>query len=137
MVIGVELITHYMDWSDRNVAVLFGDGAAAVVLQASEQESGVIGSVIGCDAEARPSLRVRGIGCGYAGRGITLGDTLWDFDGQVIFKRAVKAMSDVVRARDAAVRRRRGRRSTSWFRTRRICASSSRSQSTRASRWNA
>jgi 3-oxoacyl-[acyl-carrier-protein] synthase-3 len=94
VVIGVELITHYMDWSDRNVAVLFGDGAAAVVLQASEGESGVIGSVIGCDAEARPSLRVRGIGCGYAGRGITLGDTIWDFDWQVIFKRAVKAMSD-------------------------------------------
>jgi 3-oxoacyl-[acyl-carrier-protein] synthase III len=94
VVIGVELITHYMDWSDRNVAVLFGDGAAAVVLQASEQESGVLGSVIGCDAEARPSLRVRGVGLGYAGRGITLGDTIWDFDGQVIFKRAVKAMSE-------------------------------------------
>ena len=94
VVIGVELITHYMDWSDRNVAVLFGDGAAAVVLQASETESGVLGSVIGCDAEARPSLRVRGIGCGYAGHGITLGDTIWDFDGQVIFKHAVRAMSD-------------------------------------------
>jgi 3-oxoacyl-[acyl-carrier-protein] synthase-3 len=94
VVIGVELITHYIDWSDRNVAVLFGDGAAAVVLQASETESGVIGSVLGCDAEARSSLRVRGVGCGYAGRGITLGDTLWDFDGQVIFKRAVKAMSE-------------------------------------------
>jgi 3-oxoacyl-[acyl-carrier-protein] synthase-3 len=94
VVIGVELITHYMDWSNRNVAVLFGDGAAAVVLQASDTESGVIGSMLGCDAEARPTLRVRGIGCGYAGRGVTLGDTLWDFDGQVIFKRAVKAMSD-------------------------------------------
>jgi 3-oxoacyl-[acyl-carrier-protein] synthase-3 len=94
VVIGVELITRYMDWSDRNVAVLFGDGAAAVVLQASDTESGVIGSAIGCDAEARASLRVRGIGCGYAGRGVSLGDTLWDFDGQVIFKRAVKAMSD-------------------------------------------
>jgi 3-oxoacyl-[acyl-carrier-protein] synthase-3 len=94
LVIGVELITHYMDWSDRNVAVLFGDGAAAVVLQASEKESGLIGSAIGCDAEARTSLRVRGIGCGYAGRNITLGDTIWDFDGQVIFKRAVRAMSD-------------------------------------------
>jgi 3-oxoacyl-[acyl-carrier-protein] synthase-3 len=93
-VIGVELITHYMDWSNRNVAVLFGDGAAAVVLQASDTESGVIGSMLGCDAEARPTLRVRGIGCGYAGRGVTIGDTIWDFDGQVIFKRAVKAMSD-------------------------------------------
>jgi len=94
VVIGVELISRYMDWSNRNVAVLFGDGAAAVVLQASDAEEGVIGSVLGCDAEARQTLRVRGFGCGYAGQGITFGDTIWDFDGQVIFKRAVKAMSE-------------------------------------------
>jgi 3-oxoacyl-[acyl-carrier-protein] synthase-3 len=94
VVIGVELITHYMDWSNRNVAVLFGDGAAAVVVQASDRAEGVLGSVLGCDAEARQVLRVRGIGCGYAGVGVTLGDTLWDFDGQAIFKRAVKGMTD-------------------------------------------
>jgi 3-oxoacyl-[acyl-carrier-protein] synthase-3 len=94
VVIGVELISRYMDWSNRNVAVLFGDGAAAVVLQASDHEEGMLGSVLGCDAEARQSLRVRGFGCGYSGYDITFGDTLWDFDGQVIFKRAVKAMSE-------------------------------------------
>ena len=93
VVIGVELISRYMDWSNRNVAVLFGDGSAAVVLQASEQEEGMIGAVMGCDAEARQTLRVRGFGCTYAGHGITYGDTLWDFDGQAIFKRAVGAMS--------------------------------------------
>jgi 3-oxoacyl-[acyl-carrier-protein] synthase-3 len=94
VVIGVELISRYMDWSNRSVAVLFGDGAAAVVLQATENQEGVLASVLGCDVEARASLRVRGIGCGYAGRDVTLGDTLWDFDGPVIFKRAVKGMSD-------------------------------------------
>ena len=94
VVIGVELISRYMDWSNRNVAVLFGDGAAAVVVQATEKEEGVLASVLGCDAEARASLRVRGIGCGYAGQGVTLGDTIWDFDGQVIFKRAVAGMTD-------------------------------------------
>ena len=93
VVIGVELISRYMDWSNRNVAVLFGDGAAAVVLQATDRDEGLVASVLGCDAEARQSLRVRGFGCGYAGLGITLGDTFWDFDGQLIFKRAVKAMS--------------------------------------------
>jgi 3-oxoacyl-[acyl-carrier-protein] synthase III len=93
VVIGVELISRYMDWSNRNVAVLFGDGAAAVVVQATDKEEGVIGTVLGCDAEARGSLRVRGIGCGYAGRGVVLGDTIWDFDGQVIFKRAVAGMT--------------------------------------------
>ena len=94
VVIGVELISRYMDWSNRNVAVLFGDGAAAVVLQASDNEEGVIGSVLGCDSEARATLRIRGFGCGYANLGVTYGDTLWDFDGPQIFKRAVRGMSD-------------------------------------------
>ncbi|MCC6242478.1 MAG: ketoacyl-ACP synthase III [Gemmatimonadaceae bacterium] len=93
VVIGVELISRYMDWSNRNVAVLFGDGAAAVVLQASDEDEGVIGTVLGCDAEARQSLRVRGMGAGYTGRNITFGDMIWDFDGQVIFKRAVQGMT--------------------------------------------
>lgn len=97
VIVGVELISRYMDWSNRNVAVLFGDGCAAVVLQASENEAGMLGSVLGCDAEARHTLRVRGFGCGYSGYGITYGDTLWDFDGQVIFKRAVSAMAEASR----------------------------------------
>ncbi len=94
VVIGVELISQFMDWNNRNVAVLFGDGAAAVVLQASENEEGLIGSVLGCDAEARETLRVRGLGLNYANRDVTFGDTLWDFDGPVIFKRAVHAMAE-------------------------------------------
>jgi 3-oxoacyl-[acyl-carrier-protein] synthase III len=93
IVIGTELISRYMDWSDRNVAVLFGDGSAAVVLQASDTEQGLLGSVLGCDVEGRDSLRVRGFGCSYANRDVSFGDTIWDFDGQVIFKRAVTAMA--------------------------------------------
>lgn len=94
VVIGVELISRYVDWTNRNVAVLFGDGAAAVVVQPSSTESGVLGSVLGCDAEARGILRVRGIGCTYADGSVTFGDTIWDFDGQAIFKRAVTAMAN-------------------------------------------
>lgn len=94
LVIGVEYISPFMDWSNRNVAVLFGDGAAAVVLQASDTPSGVIGTVLGCDAEARQTLRVRGMGCSYVNGDLHYGDTLWDFDGQAIFKRAVHGMSD-------------------------------------------
>jgi len=94
LVIGTELISRLMDWSNRNVAVLFGDGSAAVVLEASDKTEGVIGTILGCDAEARDTLRVRGVGCGYANAGVMLGDTLWDFDGQAIFKRAVRGMTD-------------------------------------------
>jgi 3-oxoacyl-[acyl-carrier-protein] synthase-3 len=93
LVIGVELISPYMDWSNRNVAVLFGDGCAAVVIQASENREGLLGEQLGCYADARQILRVRGMGCTYANRGVQYGDTLWDFDGQEIFKKAVKGMA--------------------------------------------
>lgn len=94
VVIGVELISPYMDWDNRGVAVLFGDGCAAVVLQATEQNIGLLGEKLGCYADARQTLRVRGMGCTYANRGLTLGDTQWDFDGQEIFKRAVHGMGE-------------------------------------------
>ena len=93
VVIGVELISPYMDWHNRNVAVLFGDGCAAVVLEPAEGDEGVMGEQLGCDTDGRASLRVRGIGCVYANRDVVLGDTLWDFDGQEIFRRAVRGMS--------------------------------------------
>lgn len=93
LVIGVEGITPYMDWSNRNVAVLFGDGAAAVVIEASEEPLGVISEKLGCYADARQTLRVRGMGAVYGNAGVQLGDTSWDFEGQEIFKRAVLGMS--------------------------------------------
>ena len=92
VVIGVEWISPFMDWDNRNVAVLFGDGCAAVVVQASDKREGVLGEQLGCLADARQTLRVRGMGTAYVNRGVTLGDTEWDFDGQEIFKRAVQGM---------------------------------------------
>jgi 3-oxoacyl-[acyl-carrier-protein] synthase-3 len=94
LVIGVELISPYLDWENRNVAVLFGDGAAAVVLEAADQPGGLLADQLGCYADARHILRVRGMGCTYANRGVFLGDTLWDFDGQEIFKKAVRGMTE-------------------------------------------
>jgi 3-oxoacyl-[acyl-carrier-protein] synthase-3 len=92
VVIGVEIISPFMDWDNRNVAVLFGDGCAAVVVQASDKEEGVLGEQLGCLADARQTLRVRGMGTAYTNRGVTSGDTEWDFDGPEIFKRAVNGM---------------------------------------------
>src|SRR5262245_15622762 len=56
IVIGVEGISPFMDWSNRNVAVLFGDGAAAVVIQASDEPQGLIAEKLGCYADARHTL---------------------------------------------------------------------------------
>ena len=93
LVIGAELISPFMDWSDRNVAVLFGDGAAAVVLEATDREEGVLAEKLGCYGEAREILRVHGMGGRYANQGVPYGITHWQFEGQEIFKRAVQGMS--------------------------------------------
>jgi 3-oxoacyl-[acyl-carrier-protein] synthase-3 len=93
LVIGAELISSLMDWTNRNVAVLFGDGCAAVVLQATDREEGVLADRLGCYGEARGILQVHGMGTRYANQGWTLGDTEWVFEGQEIFKRAVVGMS--------------------------------------------
>lgn len=93
LVIGAEFISPFMDWSDRDVAVLFGDGAAAVVLEASERAEGVLAEKLGCFGEAREILRVQGMGGRYANQGILYGVTRWQFEGQEIFKRAVTGMS--------------------------------------------
>jgi 3-oxoacyl-[acyl-carrier-protein] synthase-3 len=93
LVIGAELISPFMDWSDRDVAVLFGDGAAAVVLEKSTAAQGVLAQKLGCYGEAREILRVQGMGGLYANRGVLYGVTRWQFEGQEIFKRAVQGMS--------------------------------------------
>src|SRR3989440_3397701 len=93
LVIGAELISPFMDWSDRDVAVLFGDGAAAVVLEATEREEGLLAEQLGCYADARETLRVHGMGGRYANRGVLYGITRWQLEGQEIFKRAVQGMS--------------------------------------------
>jgi 3-oxoacyl-[acyl-carrier-protein] synthase-3 len=93
LVIGSEIISPFMDWSDRNVAVLFGDGAAAVVLQATDREEGLLAERLGCYGESREILRVHGMGAGYAHQNRILGQTEWQFEGQEIFKKAVHGMS--------------------------------------------
>jgi 3-oxoacyl-[acyl-carrier-protein] synthase III len=92
LVIGAELISPFMEWGNRDVAVLFGDGAAAVVLEATSREEGLIAEKLGCYADAREFLRVHGMGGTYANRGVLYGVTRWQFEGQEIFKRAVQGM---------------------------------------------
>ena len=92
LVLGGEVISRFMDWSNRNVAVLFGDGCAALVLQATEQQEGLLGERLGCDVEGRDALVIRGMGSRYADFSRRMGVTEWVFDGPEIFKRAVTGM---------------------------------------------
>lgn len=92
LVIGVEIISPFMDWENRNVSVLFGDGCAAVVVEATDKQEGVLGEQLGCLADVRHTLRVRGMGTAYCNQDVTAGVTAWDFDGQEIFRHAVQGM---------------------------------------------
>jgi 3-oxoacyl-[acyl-carrier-protein] synthase-3 len=58
LVIGAETLSRIVDWSDRNTCVLFGDGAGAVVLSASETPGGILSSALGSDGSGGDHLIV-------------------------------------------------------------------------------
>ena len=93
LVIGGEFITHYMDWSRREVAVLFGDACGAVVLEATDEPVGLLASKIGCDAEAHHAIEITNLGSAFSKNDESFLYNGWNFEGQEVFKRAVKAMS--------------------------------------------
>ncbi|TKB82254.1 MAG: hypothetical protein E8D45_00695, partial [Nitrospira sp.] len=93
LVIGGELISPMMDWTNRNVAILFGDGCAAVVLQATDNDEGVQMERLGCYGESRGILQIHGMGGNYVHADRLIGVTEWQFEGQEIFKKAVGGMS--------------------------------------------
>lgn len=90
---GAERITWYLDWSLRDSAVLFGDGAGAAVIEPSEEPLGLLSAVLGCQAEARETLWIKDFGS--AGDRTRPGYGHWEvnFDGREIFKRAVGGMA--------------------------------------------
>ena len=94
LVIGAEVASSVQDWTDRSVAVLFGDGAAAFILQGTDEYEGILSEKLGCFAEARDILRANGIGMRYADGRTILGTIWWNFNGQEIFKKAVKGMCE-------------------------------------------
>ena len=62
LVVGVELISRYIDYSDRTTSMLFGDGAGAVVLQVTDEPSGVLSFVLGSDGSGAEHLILPGGG---------------------------------------------------------------------------
>ena len=56
LIIGVELLSRFIDWTDRSTCVLFGDGAGAVVMQVSDEPAGVLSSVLGSDGSGAEHL---------------------------------------------------------------------------------
>lgn len=92
LVIGAERLSFYLDWTKRDTAVLFGDGAGAAVLSRSDKVLGLQHVQIGCDASARDILAVPKFGTSMDRFDQQNGHWTFDFVGKEIFKRAVKGM---------------------------------------------
>jgi 3-oxoacyl-[acyl-carrier-protein] synthase-3 len=97
LIIGSERLTWLLNFSLRDTAVLFGDGAGAVVVEPSDQESGLLSSHLGCEGDALEALLVPNLGT--AGNRFVDDYAKFDvsFDGREIFRRAVKGMAGEIR----------------------------------------
>ncbi len=94
LVIGVELISRFIDWNDRNTCVLFGDGAGSVVLSPSNTPTGVRAIDLGSDGAKGMSLTVPGLGSAMKidHDMIDRGDQYLKMEGRTVFKFATRVM---------------------------------------------
>jgi len=93
LVIGAEVFSRILDFNDRTTCVLFGDGAGAVVLEASDTP-GILATDLHADGKHVGILCVPGTVSG----GQVLGDPTLKMDGQAVFKLAVGVLEDAARA---------------------------------------
>ena len=93
LVVGSEVFSRILDFSDRTTCVLFGDGAGAVVLEASDTP-GILASDLHADGKHVGILCVPG----HVSGGAVLGHPVLKMDGQAVFKLAVGVLEDAARA---------------------------------------
>ncbi|HKI61966.1 MAG TPA: beta-ketoacyl-ACP synthase III [Mariprofundaceae bacterium] len=105
LLIGAEAMSRIVDWKDRGTCVLFGDGAGAVVLEAREEEGGVLGSVLHADGSYRDLLKADhahpGANPDHTYRGIdysidSAGAAAIEMKGNEVFRVAVTKLGEVV-----------------------------------------
>jgi len=97
LVIGAEVLSRIVDWTDRNTCLLFGDGAGAVVLEAVEGESGILSTHLHSDGNYWDILYQKGAGSRHPATQQNLDERLvyLTMHGNEVFKYAVRAMSEV------------------------------------------
>jgi len=108
LVIGAEVFSHILDFNDRTTCVLFGDGAGAVVLSASDTP-GVLAAALHADGRQADILCTPGRVSG----GEIAGSPFLKMDGQAVFKQAVHVLEDV--AREALARAQRTPEDVDWM----------------------
>lgn len=87
LVIGAETFSRILDWNDRGTCVLFGDGAGAFVLKASD-EPGILATQLNADGGLHTILHTEGA----IHHGQVVGDPFLRMDGQAVFKKAVTSL---------------------------------------------
>ncbi len=93
LVVGAEVFSRILDFSDRTTCVLFGDGAGAVVLEASDRP-GILATDLHADGKYQGILCVPG----HVSGGQVTGSPMLQMDGQAVFKLAVGVLEDAARA---------------------------------------
>lgn len=95
LVIGTDMLTRYLDYTDRNTCILFGDGAGAVVLQATEHPAGVLSFDLGAMAGTSELLQVPGtFSHPLDVDALPPEGKYMKMEGREVFKYAVRAMGD-------------------------------------------
>jgi 3-oxoacyl-[acyl-carrier-protein] synthase-3 len=99
LVIGAEVLTQYVDYTDRGTCILFGDGAGAAVLGASNGDRGILASRIKSDGRYLEQLYSPGGGTRRPATAATIaaGDHFFKMKGNELFKVAVRSMADISR----------------------------------------
>src|SRR5205809_4466791 len=99
LVIGAEILTRYVDYTDRGTCVLFGDGAGAAVLGTVEEGRGILAAKIRSDGRYEEQLYAPGGGTkgGFTAETIARGDHFFKMKGNELFKVAVRSMADISR----------------------------------------
>ncbi len=99
VVIGSETLSRLVNWEDRNTCVLFGDGAAAFVLQVSEQPGGVLGSILRSDGSGAKSLMLPAGGSRFPTTLETVrqGMHYIQMNGREVFRFATRVMAQATR----------------------------------------
>ena len=99
LIIGAELLTRYVDYTDRSTCVLFGDGAGAAILGPVEGDRGVLAAKIRSDGRYEEQLYAPGGGTkgGFTAETIARGDHFFKMKGNEVFKVAVRSMNDISR----------------------------------------
>ena len=105
LVVGTETLSRFVDWKDRGTCILFGDGAGAFVLQASDRPGGVLSAVMHSDGSGGDSLSLPAGGSRYPATEATVheGQHFIKMDGKAVFKFATRVMASATQeAMDAA-----------------------------------